>query len=607
MSTIRRLLIAAAAAGVAIVAAGPATVKPVVLSLAAAPVRAWRRVAAEAPPGRLAASQLGFLPVSPKGVTSAEPLSTFYVVDAATGIRLWQGNAVAGPKTRGGQPTWSGDFTAFTRPGRYRIETGDQRSSYPFTIAPDVYRAAIRATQRTFYFQRAFTAIEPHFAEGPWTHRTDLARAPAGEDHGWHDAGDYSLYNLTTTAALTWLLSAALDFRPTDDATNIPESGNGVPDLLDEARWGLQWLLTVQGPDGGVRNNTCLATYDRYGRNDPAVGPRYAPGEVGTMATARAVGVFALAAHVFDAVDPAFAARLREAAVGGWRFLEARPFEHSDGRTCSAYRQDGDERAGRAVRMFAAAGLWLATGEPVYREAFAQWYVPPVDPSPFRFAAFAALVYRRAAGSSSPQLAAVDSWSQQLVAETRAEASASPYGWNGRYEWGSVPYALERVAGGAIQRCLRVPVTDEACDLALTTLDYAFGRNPLQFAYVSGLPGVTHGRQHAFHHWLATLDAEPYLFPGAVAGGPNEVPPADDGSRPLGWPRPIWGYWGDPANARSASSPADWRYTDNDSWSTNELNIAWQAATLYNLLFADQLATRNAHAAPTNTADRHAR
>ena len=55
---------------------------------------------------------------------------------------------------------------------------------------------------------------------------------------------------------------------------------------------------------------------------------------------------------------------------------------------------------------------------------------------------------------------------------------------------------------------------------------------------------------------------------------------------PHGRPIPIWGYWGDPAMLRDASTPVEGRYTDNDSWSTNQLDIDWQGVTLYNLYLA---------------------
>jgi hypothetical protein len=71
-----------------------------------------------------------------------------------------------------------------------------------------------------------------------------------------------------------------------------------------------------------------------------------------------------------------------------------------------------------------------------------------------------------------------------------------------------------------------------------------------------------------------------------VAGGPIAAPEPDDVAVPHSRPIPIWGYWGDPAMPRDASTPPEGRYTDNDSWSTNELDVDWQGVTLYNLYLA---------------------
>ena len=551
---------------------------------------------AQAPPllasfSGLAATQLGLAPTGPKRFTSPVPFTRFAVRDDVSGTIAWRSvdPPRAVPTTLLGEVTTAfvGDFAPVTAPGRYRIEADNGLASAAFTIASDAFDGARRLVQRVFYFQRAFTAIESPYAEGPWRHASDAARAPQGVSGGWHDAGDLSLYNMTTVSSLFWLLESYRDFAPADDHTNIPESGNGVPDLLDEARRGLEWLLTVQVEAGGFRTSTCLVTYAAYGRNALDRGPSYVHGDVGTLATARAVGMLASAATVYDAVDAPFAQRLRAAAARGWDYLEARPTEHSDGPTCGAYRQDGDERAGQAVRMFAAAGLLLATGEPRFRDAFERHVVAIADePSPYHFSAYASLLYRRAAAADPARVAAIEARLAQVAGAIDDAAAAHPFGWTGRYVWGSIAIGFER-AGLLIARCVADPVgarTD--CMTALGSLDYAFGRNSLQFAYVSGVPGVTRGRQHAFHHWLATLGATPFLFPGAVAGGPNAQPEADDGSRPMAWPRAVWGYWNDPAMPRSTATAIDGRYTDNDSWSTNEMAIAWQAPALYNLYFA---------------------
>ena len=97
---------------------------------------------------------------------------------------------------------------------------------------------------------------------------------------------------------------------------------------------------------------------------------------------------------------------------------------------------------------------------------------------------------------------------------------------------------------------------------------------------------MTRAHGWAFHHWLATLRAEPHCFPGIVAAGPNPRPDRGDASHPSNWPIPIWGYFGDPAFPRGENTPLEGRYTDNDSWSTNEPAVDMQAAAVYTLSFA---------------------
>ncbi|MGZ6135690.1 MAG: glycoside hydrolase family 9 protein, partial [Myxococcaceae bacterium] len=263
--------------------------------------RAKERIAEE-PFGMLAASQVGYAPAMVKRFSSPRAFERFRVVREPGGEPAFEGGPdCEQPVTGLGQVTRvrMGDFSELTTPGRYHLEAAGL-VSHPFRIGPEVYDAPVRAVQRAFYFQRAFTAVEPVHAEGPWVHTSDAALAPAGVRGGWHDAGDFSLYSASLNSALFWLLQTHADFAPTDDDRNIPESGNGVPDLLDEARWGLEWLLSVQEGDGGFRNSTCEEHYGPYGTNLPSSVPPYRAGEVGTLATARAVGNLATAAALFQ-------------------------------------------------------------------------------------------------------------------------------------------------------------------------------------------------------------------------------------------------------------------------------------------------------------------
>jgi len=179
----------------------------------------------------------------------------------------------------------------------------------------------------------------------------------------------------------------------------------------------------------------------------------------------------------------------------------------------------------------------------------------------------------------------------------RAVGEAHPFEWAGRYHWGSIGAGFDRAVLHSAPMCLGDPVGSAAdCDEAMASLHYAFGRNSLNFSYVSGLPGVERGMRGGFHQWLAALDASPRDFPGMIAGGPNLEPPAADASKPHARPRPIWGYWGDPALPRSNRTPVDGRYTDNDSWSTNEPSVVWEAKAVYLLHLARWLAGRTSRA-----------
>ncbi len=551
----------------------------------------------EAPFGLLAASQVGYAPEMVKQFSAPRHFDSFQVLDERTGAVALAGRGPVRTLHVEGLGSITevsiGDFTGLTRPGRYRLVADGGLNSHPFEVGHGVFDGPLRALQRVFYFQRAFTEIDAAHAQGPWVHASDAAKAPPGVRKGWHDAGDFSVYSDTANTALFWMLEAMSDFAPTDDDTGIPESGNGIPDLLDEARWGLEWLLSVQEDSGGFRNSTCEESYGPYGSNSPQTAAPYHDGEVGTLATARAVGTLAYASTLYRKYDAQFAGQCLEAARRGEAYLRARPRENSDGPTCPVHRADGDALIGRHVRMYAAAGMLLATSEARFRGDFERNYIElDYDPSYLHFNGFAAQLYLRAAAGDKARQQAIRERLGALADGARADGAAQPFAWAPRTHWGSIGAAFTRVGSYNVKRCLLDRAGAAAdCEQALTVVHYLFGRNYLHFCYVSGLPGVAHGRQWAFHQWLATLHAEPHDFPGLVAGGPNAQPEPDDGSKPWGRPIAVWGYFGDPAFPRDADTPFEGRYTDNDSWSTNELSVDWQSAALYNLYFARWMAS----------------
>ena len=118
---------------------------------------------------------------------------------------------------------------------------------------------------------------------------------------GWYDAGDYNKYIVNSGITTGTLLSAYEDFPGyfNELYTNIPESGNDVPDILDEALYNIRWMLSMQDPnDGGVYNKCTNAAFDGMVRPGVTKLPRYVV-QKGTAATLDFAAVSAQASRIF--------------------------------------------------------------------------------------------------------------------------------------------------------------------------------------------------------------------------------------------------------------------------------------------------------------------
>ncbi len=178
---------------------------------------------------------------------------TFRVVDAASGAEVFSGRATApanqswGPFTRHATL----DFSALQRPGQYRVRIGDVESpafrvdARAYATLPDDLLEYMRQQRCGF---NPFVNAVCHVHDG----RTAFGPMPAGSDidarGGWHDAGDQLKYLLTSSNATAQML-LAYQLAPAlfgDRFTDLGRPGaNGIPDVLDEARWGLDWMLRL--------------------------------------------------------------------------------------------------------------------------------------------------------------------------------------------------------------------------------------------------------------------------------------------------------------------------------------------------------------------------
>src|ERR1035437_8469878 len=250
-------------------------------------------------------NQIGFFPHASKVAVITDDKASDFVIKSVTSGEIVFKSKLSAPHKSEFSPevTRIADFSAVTKPGIYELNLPGEGDSYTFEINPRVFNNLTKALIKGYYFQRMSTPITPEFA-GKWSRATGhpdnqviihpaaaSPNRPAGTiiscPRGWYDAGDYNKYIVNSGITMGTLLSFYEDFPAYFDTLkiNIPESGDGAPDLLNEIVWNLRWMLTMQDPsDGGVYNKVTNANFDGFVMPSVAVAPRYVVPK-GTAAT----------------------------------------------------------------------------------------------------------------------------------------------------------------------------------------------------------------------------------------------------------------------------------------------------------------------------------
>lgn len=453
------------------------------------------------------------------------------------------------------------DFGALREPGTYTLAVDGLDPSPRFDVSATVYAPLLRDATRYFYMQRQGIAIEdPVFARGvghPDNDARAVLRSSCSDDScrnatlparnvsgGWYDAGDYGKYVAFAAAPIRDLLDAhARAPALFGDDTGIAESGNGVPDILDEVRWKLDWILRMQEPTtGGFHNsiypNNCIDDAPcAPGSISAAVAQRYITdlGDDGTSsvqptpATATAVAALARAARAFAPIDDAYATRLRAAALRGQAYLDANPgvILPKDG---NARYTDDEERQ---FRLWALAELFHTTGDAAIGAQFLTRYGDEDrthwDPTRnlVTISQHAALSYFSAPAADAAAREAFvreqfgpwrDYW---LAASTTNWRNFLKDGSSGdsSYYWGSNAVALEYANIMLRGSTLAGDDPAEAQRAARGVINYVLGINPLAKSYVTGYGSnpPTKIYSHIYSH-----DAHDGLPAGILAEGPNQ-------------------------------------------------------------------------------------
>tara|TARA_R110002050_G_scaffold55954_3_gene125793 strand:+ start:16499 stop:18772 length:2274 start_codon:yes stop_codon:yes gene_type:complete len=575
----------------------------------AAPVAADNAVSA------LRVNQTAYFPDGPKRATLV------HKGGSRVGWKLVSssGKTVASGKTKAhGRDTSSGlevqtiDFSDYRKAGTgYRLIAGGEISP-PFSISTDAY-AALR-TDALSYFYKVRSGIEikdslagrgygrpaGHMGKAPNRGDTSVgcvdartARKVYGKawscDYklnvagGWYDAGDFGKYVVNggiATAQLLGVYERALNFSGgaspalTDRLVRIPEAGNGVADILDEARWELDFLISMTVPEG--QPYAGMAHHKVHGKGWPS-GPLlpHRDREVrvlhrpSTAATLNLAAAAAQGARLFARTNKAYAEWLLAAATRAYHAAEANPELYApftDGSFGGGDYQDDDVSD---EFYWAASELYLSTGDPTWlkrAKASPHWSGPVFYPDGFN--------WRAVAGLARIQLASVPSnLSKRDLKQIRSsvkdaadaylqvqkkEAFGFMYAPKNGFGWGSNQSLIQNMI--VVATAYDITGDRRYLQAVRESMDYILGRNALGISYVTGY-GTTYSRNQYSYMFAASADPSyPPPPKGALAGGPNSGLADDYAIKKL-----------------KGCAPQACYVDDSRSYSTNEIAINWNA------------------------------
>jgi endoglucanase len=538
--------------------------------------------------------QVGYPLNGPKVALVTAPAETFQLRRASDNAVVYQGRLaapVSDPDT--GDLVFAADFSPLRQAGVYYLQVPGVGRSFAFAVNDNVFERTYYLAMRAFYGQRCWTAVNlgPEFpgyshpichSQGEF-HPSSGAMGPRDNLGGWHDAGDYGRYMVNsgvTTGTLLWtweIFGSRLRHIP----LRIPETGNGTPDILNEARWNLEWMLKMQDGDGGAWHKQTSENFSGFVSPEQDTLPSEVIGTgsfpyKSTCATADLAAVAAIAARVYRPYDALFADRALGAARRAWAWTEQYPnvtFKNPPGVSTGEYADSncGDER------LWAAAELWRTTGLTEYHTFFLARYAeqlssldsPPVENwNAMGPKALWTYVLSAQKGADAGAVRVIRARTLAAAHAIVKRTWANPYHVSLKtsdYAWGSNGIAAEYGMELLIANLLEP--NPAYADAALDNLHYLLGRNAFSLSWVTQVG--EHSVQHP-HHRPSGDGRHAKPWPGLLAGGPNAKRQDDT------------------LKALPEGTPPARVYADQQaSYASNEVAINWQASLVF--LLAGQL------------------
>jgi len=535
------------------------------------------------PTNYIVVDQFGYLPESRKiavirnpeqGFDAAEtfkPGRTYALVDAKSKRHVFKAKPVAWKNSSvdpsSGDIVWHFDFSSVTKEGTYFVLDIERRvRSHEFQISANVYKEILKQAFKTFYYQRAgFPKTAKIAGEGwadgashlgklqdpncrQWGLQND-ASTEKDVRGGWYDAGDFNKYtNWTSDYIIYMLLAYEENPKAWTDDFNIPESGNSIPDILDEAIFGLEHLLRLQFSSGSVIS---IVGLDEASPPSSASKPSYW-GSPSTSSTLSAVAAYAYGAKVVKPYNEKLAAKLTEAAKLSWDWAEANPnmkFYNNSAQHgtqgLGAGQQEVDDMGLIEKRLQAALRMYDLTGNEVYKKIFEDNYkklkmIAWTLVFPFGEYNQDLLLYYAKLPKADPviveHIKAVYKQATDTIHNLFAiKNNDDPYlSYQKDYVWGSNGTKAKQgnIYYNLVQYNIMPEMQDEAKKIAEYYIHYLHGVNPLNKCYLTNMSayGAENSVNQIYHMWFVQgskkwdeVGKSTYgPPPGFITGGPNK-------------------------------------------------------------------------------------
>ena len=536
-------------------------------------------------------NQVGYLPGAEKIVLLKVKADNFDVIDVASGQIVFSGEPDPFKYWEfSGDSVSVADFTELSAPGKYQVCLNDKSvCSYVFEIGGGVYSDVTKAALKAFYLNRSGMEITEEFG-GKWARPTGhpdtsviihasaaSAKRPEGSvissPGGWYDAGDYNKY-IVNSSITTYTLLLFCQVYPEyckDFKSNIPESGNSIPDVMDELLYNLRWMLTMQDPDdGGVYHKLTNKNFSDFSMPDKANDLRYVVSK-STAASLDFAATMAMASRVFAKTDSpelnALGKTCLEASKKAYSWAKANPvvyYKNPADISTGAY----DDKRLNDEFFWAASELALATSD------FTMLSIKEIEGQAVCVQSWdssAMSGIMSLALSDNPKASELTAKAQKILVDYAdvlvSKSENSPYKVSlDFFKWGS----NSDVANQAIIKLVAYRISNEKKYMASIQgdVDYLLGRNATGYCFVTGFGSK---QVMNIHHRPSGSDGVIEPYPGFLAGGPNTI------------------VLGDCPEVIRSKFPAKSFADAECSYSTNEVAINWNAPLFFVLGAMDAL------------------